>query len=336
MTPLRAAAIGVPLLALAGFAAAGGTTADIMSDPDALAALKLRSNWPTDADGAVLQSLRDAARLGFAALLISILCIHAFQLSMRWRKSEILVNYVSGPTITLKPGMSLLEGSRAAGIPHASVCGGRARCSTCRVKVESGLEALPPPGAAEAVTLQSIEAPANVRLACQLRPLSSLTIAIVTPPGAPGPPGGDFLEMKSAVAAHVRALVSQQLVDLASSDQDVLGRYIGSKAGSPVAINLDGNSGCEIVGAREDVLLDRPAIAIVFKHGSKLITLFVLPNPDADAVAVRGQRNGYHVLSWSDAQFAYCAVSDLETDELDKLEQSFSLVKALDGESRTQ
>ncbi len=40
-------------------------------------------------------------------------------------------------------GPPLLEASRQAGIPHASVCGGRGRCSTCRVHIADGLEDLP-------------------------------------------------------------------------------------------------------------------------------------------------------------------------------------------------
>jgi adenylate cyclase len=66
--------------------------------------------------------------------------------------------------------------SRMRKVPHASVCGGRARCSTCRVGVDSGLAALPPPGAAEAMTLASINAPPHVRLACQIRPQHDIAV----------------------------------------------------------------------------------------------------------------------------------------------------------------
>ena len=61
-------------------------------------------------------------------------------------------------------------------VPHASVCGGRARCSTCRVGVETGLAELMPPAGAEAMTLASIKAPPHVRLACQIRPREPITV----------------------------------------------------------------------------------------------------------------------------------------------------------------
>ena len=67
-------------------------------------------------------------------------------------------------------GPTLLEISRMHNIPHASVCGGRARCSTCRVRIDEGSGSLTPPGYPEAITLASIAAPQNVRLACQVGP----------------------------------------------------------------------------------------------------------------------------------------------------------------------
>ena len=38
--------------------------------------------------------------------------------------------------VQVPAGFSVLEASRLHGIPHLSLCGGRARCSTCRVRVE--------------------------------------------------------------------------------------------------------------------------------------------------------------------------------------------------------
>jgi adenylate cyclase len=70
----------------------------------------------------------------------------------------------------------LLEISRAAGVPHASVCGGRGRCTTCRVLVLEGAATLPAPNPTEAAALARIAAPPGVRLACQIRPMHSLSV----------------------------------------------------------------------------------------------------------------------------------------------------------------
>jgi adenylate cyclase len=84
------------------------------------------------------------------------------------------------------PGLSVLDISRLNGIAHASVCGGRGRCSTCRVRIVGPDSAsLPPPDAAEQRVLSRFGAPANVRLACQLRPPpGEYRVAPLLPAGA--------------------------------------------------------------------------------------------------------------------------------------------------------
>jgi adenylate cyclase len=57
-----------------------------------------------------------------------------------------------------------------------SLCGGNARCSTCRVRVIDGAANLPPPSDNERRTLERIRAPADVRLACQLRPVADVAV----------------------------------------------------------------------------------------------------------------------------------------------------------------
>jgi adenylate cyclase len=81
----------------------------------------------------------------------------------------------------VRPGMTVLEALRAAGIPHASVCGGRGRCSTCRIHIDAGAEHLPPPLEDELKVLRRITAPASVRLACQLRPHADLAVTPLLP-----------------------------------------------------------------------------------------------------------------------------------------------------------
>ena len=78
--------------------------------------------------------------------------------------------------MTMLPGATVLETLRANGIPHASVCGGRARCTTCRVRVVSGQAELPEPAGLEAAALARIGATAGVRLACQIRPTADISV----------------------------------------------------------------------------------------------------------------------------------------------------------------
>jgi adenylate cyclase len=86
-------------------------------------------------------------------------------------------------------GFTILEASRLAAIPHASICGGRGRCSTCRVRVIRGAEALPAATVDELRVLGRVGAPAHVRLACQVRPRRDLSVVPLVPAGA-GPAAG--------------------------------------------------------------------------------------------------------------------------------------------------
>src|SRR2546428_56831 len=69
-----------------------------------------------------------------------------------------------------------LEGGRLAGILHAWVCGGRGRCSTCRVRVVRGLADLPLASLAEQRVLARVGAAPDVRLACQVRPVRDVAV----------------------------------------------------------------------------------------------------------------------------------------------------------------
>ena len=59
----------VPIAGIAGFVVSGQLTAEVMRDPDALAQLKERSNWPNAADGAIMAQMRDWTQYLFGAAL---------------------------------------------------------------------------------------------------------------------------------------------------------------------------------------------------------------------------------------------------------------------------
>jgi adenylate cyclase len=92
------------------------------------------------------------------------------------RRNLVEIRYEGGQVVRVPKGSTVLEASRIGGIPHYSVCGGKGRCSTCRVRVTAGVDDLPAPGPLERATLSRIHAGPDVRLACQLRPTQSVTV----------------------------------------------------------------------------------------------------------------------------------------------------------------
>jgi adenylate cyclase len=95
-----------------------------------------------------------------------------------------VLRYHDRVTVPVRPGMTVLEALRAARVAHASVCGGRGRCSTCRIHIDDGADQLHPPQEDEQRVLRRISAPASVRLACQLRPHADFAITPLLPPSA--------------------------------------------------------------------------------------------------------------------------------------------------------
>jgi adenylate cyclase len=92
------------------------------------------------------------------------------------RGGMISLSYGNGRTVRVPKGLTVLEASLRNGVPHASVCGGRARCSTCRIRIIGDCSALPEPSQREAFVLHRVgtEDP-SIRLACQLKPNADLS-----------------------------------------------------------------------------------------------------------------------------------------------------------------
>ena len=83
--------------------------------------------------------------------------------SFRERRRGIVTISYPNRQIRVTEGLSVLEASLRHKIPHASVCGGRARCSTCRIRVVSDRSKLPQPSGREAFVLEASAFPQTPR-----------------------------------------------------------------------------------------------------------------------------------------------------------------------------
>jgi len=198
---LLALAVALPVSALAGFSVAGRQVAARVAEPAAWERLQTVSRAPDTAAAAKLETLHGGVRATFLALLGLALLVPVVRTLRRAAGAKVEVTYRGGPIVRVPLGPTLLEISRMSAVPHASVCGGRARCSTCRVGVESGLANLLPPTSAEAMTLASIKAPPHVRLACQIRPREPITVTRLVDAGTRkgAGPGAQGVERTLAV-----------------------------------------------------------------------------------------------------------------------------------------
>ena len=174
-------ALLMPTLSLAGFAAGVREVGLLARDAEYKQALFANAHMPSTAMQAELADQTRLILVTYAALLALTLLVRSLRLRREGRNS-VRVTYPGGRTVSAPVGMSILECSRSEGIAHASVCGGRGRCSTCRVRIVAGNAALPAPAPAEARLLERVKAGPHVRLACQLRPVADLAVVpLITP-----------------------------------------------------------------------------------------------------------------------------------------------------------
>ncbi len=182
---LFAFALLLPTLAILGFGEGMLRVVALTHDPGFIAQVQLaHPRARPAADAAVIDRLVIELRLGFLASLLGVLAARVARRQwQRWR-GIVRLTYPSGRIVAIAPGISVLEASRLAGIPHASVCGGRGRCSTCRIRVVGAPGSLPPPSPEEVKVLERVAAAPDVRLACQLRPTGDLGVTPLLPPTA--------------------------------------------------------------------------------------------------------------------------------------------------------
>ena len=180
--PLLAFAILLPALALLGFAAGGRELSRLLANP----AFKL-AHLPVTVTGNAVQkahlaSLRNWFLILYAAAIVVVLAARGVRRLLERRRALVTIRYPGGTKLRMTPGLAVLDVSRLHDIPHASICGGKGRCSTCRVRVLWSAAPLPSPAAHERAVLEGIGADPNlVRLACQLRPAADLSVVPLIP-----------------------------------------------------------------------------------------------------------------------------------------------------------
>jgi adenylate cyclase len=174
---LLAAAILVPTLAMLGLYQGGRGVVHDSGTAQWKADNLSRRQVGTAAEQAIIDSIVDYFLIGYVGLIGFALIARGVRTLNERRGGMISLSYGNGRTVRVPKGLSVLEASLRNNVPHASVCGGRARCSTCRIRVIGDCSSLPPPSKREAFVLDRVGAGGDpaIRLACQLRPNTDLS-----------------------------------------------------------------------------------------------------------------------------------------------------------------
>ena len=240
-----ALAVLIPVTGLIGFMVAGREAALLALPPEnyseaLVAAFNRTSMW---------------AKTGFYGMVGGFVGFVVLRELGRRTAKRITVRFVGHGDRSAVPGSTVLDVSRSYGIPLAAICGGRARCATCRVLVLDGEEHLPAPGANEERLLKRISAPAHVRLACQLRLARDVQVQILLPADTLAIAGTrKFVRAAAGGEAEVAVLVADlrafsilarqqvphELIALLNRFLDEMSQAIGAHGGRVDAFYGDG------------------------------------------------------------------------------------------------
>ncbi len=177
---LFAAALLMPVLALLGYVAGGREIGVVLAQDPGYVARLLAAQPPPEARPALFV-ITWAIRLVFLGAIVILLVARMVRHGWWRRKGLARISYPDGRAIEVVRGFTVLEASRLLGVPHAAICGGKGRCTTCRVHVRAAPGALPEPGPEELRVLRQIGSPPNVRLACQLHPHGPVEVTPLLP-----------------------------------------------------------------------------------------------------------------------------------------------------------
>ncbi|MFO1110062.1 MAG: adenylate/guanylate cyclase domain-containing protein [Bradyrhizobium sp.] len=172
---LFAMAVLLPALALLGIYQGGRTVVDndsIEWRAENMSQEKIGTPQQKD----TIERAVDYSLIAYLVLIALALTARGARAMHERRGGMINLSYGNGRAVRVPKGLTVLEASLRNGVPHASVCGGRARCSTCRIRIIGDCSTLPAPSQREAFVLHRVGTDdPSIRLACQLKPDADLS-----------------------------------------------------------------------------------------------------------------------------------------------------------------
>ena len=250
-------------------------------------------------------------------------------------ETEILLNaYVDGELDAV--AASRFEERLAA---EPGLAAARARLITLRQQLRDDMAEDVPPAALRQAIVEQFARPVRSRLAGWGALAAALLVGIVL--GSAAAVG--FLNFNRAdpiagqiVAAHIRALMAPQPIDVASSDRHTVKPWLAGRTTVSADIVDLAPQGFTLAGGRITVVDRIPAPTLVYRHAEHLIALTELP---LDTPGGPGDGNvetidGYHVARWASPSLGFLAVSDSDAATLAEFVAAFRHAHAPASEPR--
>ena len=126
------------------------------------------------------------------------------------------------------------------------------------------------------------------------------------------------------VDAHLRSLQPGHLMDVVSTDQHTVKPWFDGKLDFSPNVQDFAEQGFPLQGGRLDVAGGRTVAALVYARRKHIISVFIWPSEQPDVAPQFGSDHGYQWLSWRKGGMEYCAVSDVNAEDLQQLQSLLS------------
>jgi anti-sigma factor RsiW len=157
---------------------------------------------------------------------------------------------------------------------------------------------------------------------------AALAMAVLLPRA---PTAASGTTSREIVDNHMRALLADHLIDVASSDRHTVKPWFqGQVQIAPPVPDLAAD-GFILVGGRLDVLDSRRVPALVYKRREHVINVWIWESPAGTPASTDARTpvdvsvvNGYRIASWHARGWYYQAVSDVDEAELRRFAAAFT------------
>jgi len=126
---------------------------------------------------------------------------------------------------------------------------------------------------------------------------------------------------RDVVAAHVRSLLQDSTVQVASSESHTVKPWFNGRIEFAPTVKDLTAEGFPLIGGRIDFIDNRRTATLVYTRRRHVINVFMWPaDAQAPKTPVPSMLQGYNALTWTAGGITYWAVSDLNAKELGQLQ----------------
>jgi anti-sigma factor RsiW len=135
--------------------------------------------------------------------------------------------------------------------------------------------------------------------------------------GPSGPPAD--LVAQEIVDSHIRAAMPGHLTDVESTDRHTVKPWFNGKLDFSPPVEDFTSDGFPLTGGRLDAIGGKTVAALIYRRNRHLINLYVWPSTEPASTPALREIQGYNLVHWNQAGFAWWLVSDLNASELQQL-----------------